>query len=125
MKNSRSKLKDRPYNSGTMTESMFFGMLRSCLRSKSRFWKPRLEVLKDSRRKFVGGGRQKWEYRCCMCGGWFKNDDVEVNHKVEAGSLRSFDDLGGFAQRLFCEKEGLEVVCKACHLKKHNHEKEN
>jgi len=48
-----------------------------------------------------------------------------VDHVRPAGALRSFDDLPGFVARLFCEKEGLQVLCNECHLKKSNLEREH
>lgn len=109
-------LKPRPYNSGTMTEAAFWGMLRSHLRRLTLRWKPRSECLKDNRRPSQGSNKRKrWEYECYMCGGWFYRDEVEVDHIVEAGSLKSFDDAGPFIQRLLPEKEGWGVVCKPCH----------
>jgi 5-methylcytosine-specific restriction endonuclease McrA len=82
-------------------------------------WKPVNERKKMSRRKYVGDNkRRKWEYQCGHCGGWFSDNEIEVDHIVEAGSLRSFEDLAGFCERLFCEVDGLECLCKECHKKK-------
>lgn len=38
-----------------------------------------------------------------------------MDHIEPCGSLRSFDDVGGFVSRLFCEVEGLRVLCVGCH----------
>lgn len=58
-------------------------------------------------------------YRCAKCGGDFPRKEVEIDHIVECGSLRSFDDLPGFVQRLFVEKEGFAILCKEnCHHRK-------
>jgi 5-methylcytosine-specific restriction endonuclease McrA len=102
--------------SGTMTESAFWSWIRSALRNKSRFWKPITETKKDARRSYTGDNkRQKYEYQCNMCLNWFSDKEVEVDHIIPAGSLRSSDDLKGFVERLFVEKEGLRVLCKKCH----------
>ena len=110
-------LKERPFNSGTMTSSMFFGWLRSNLRRMTmRGWKPIAEVKKQARRQYKGSNKlQKWEFLCATCGNYVKAAECEVDHKIEAGSLRSYEDLAGFVQRLFVEKEGLELLCKQCH----------
>lgn len=50
-----------------------------------------------------------------MCKEWFPNKETEVDHIVPAGSLRSFEDLPGFVERLFCSKDGLRLLCKTCH----------
>jgi hypothetical protein len=55
--------------------------------------------------------------------GWFQGKDVSVDHLIGAGSLKTFSDLAGFAERLFCEADGLQVLCKSCHQTKTNHER--
>lgn len=107
---------------GTMTESQFFSFIRSGLRSKSQRWPPRFAKLNKNRKK-VTGKRHRYEHQCEQCKGWFKQKDIEVNHRIPCGSLKSFDDLPGFVERLFCEEEGLEIVCKECHRKITNEER--
>lgn len=122
----KRKLKERPYNNGTMTESGFWGMIRSTLRQKSRWWKPIAEAKKLSRRVYKGKNkRQKWEYQCATCKQWFSDKEIAVDHIEEAGTLKSGDDLKGFIERLFCEVDGLQVLCnkrkdekESCHKKK-------
>lgn len=94
-------------------------MIRSCLRQKSRWWKPIAEA-KKAVRKTVRGKRHKYEYQCNDCKKWFKDKEIEVDHIIEAGSLRNGDDLKGFVERLFCEIDGLVVLCKPCHRTKTN-----
>lgn len=107
-------------NNGTMTESMFWSFIRSALRNRTRFWKPKLETLKEARRPYKGPNtRQKWEFQCSHCKNWFMQKNVEVNHIEDAGSLRCAEDLPGFVERLFCEKQGLECICKNCHQLHH------
>lgn len=103
-----------------MTESAFWSFIRSALRQKSRWWKPIQEVKKAAKRPYKGSNkRQKFEYQCSDCKDWFIEKMVEVDHIVEAGSLKSGDDVKGFIERLFCEKDGLRVLCKPCHVKRH------
>ena len=115
----------KPRNAGTMTESAFWGMIRSALRKRSMYWKPISIVKNESRRAITGKGNQKWEYQCNICKGWFKGTEVQVDHLIESGTLTCKDDVGGFIERLFCEKEGLQVLCnkredglQSCHHKK-------
>lgn len=104
--------------SGTMTESAFWSWVRSALRQKSRWWKPVSDAKQRARRDYKGvNKRQKYEYQCAICEGWFPDKEIEVDHIVPAGSLRSSDDLKGFVERLFVEVDGLRVLCKQCHLK--------
>lgn len=101
-----------------MTESAFLQFLRSALRNKSRWWKPRLLALQKARRKYKGPNkRQKWEYKCYKCKEWWMQKDVQVHHVIPVGSLNSVSELPGFVERLFCEVDGLEVVCTTCHDK--------
>lgn len=106
----------RTRNSGTMTESAFWSWIRSALRRRTVYWKPTSDVKKASRRDYKGENkRQKYEYQCSECNNWFPDKHIEVDHIVPAGSLKSSDDLKGFVERLFCEAEGLRVLCKDCH----------
>ena len=109
---------DKPRNSGTMTESSFWSFIRSTLRQKSRFWRPVSQVRMEARRPYVGPNkRQKFEYQCCICKNHFPDKEVEVDHIIPCGSLKSGKDLEGFVERLFCEKGGLRLLCKPCHHK--------
>ena len=106
-------------NAGTMTEAGFWGWLRSALRKRSQVWKPVQEVKKAARREYKGENtRQKYEYQCAKCQNWFADKETHVDHIIEAGSLTNGDDLKGFVERLFCEKDGLQVLCKICHHEK-------
>lgn len=109
----------------TWTESRFFSFLRSNLRRASVKWPPIHAAKKDARRAYEGPDKnRKWEYQCAICKGWFKGTDTQVDHIEPAGSLKSFEDLQGFVERLFCEKDGLQVLCKTCH-KNEKTDKEN
>lgn len=110
---------DRPHAGGRWTRARFWGFIRSALRLASRKWPPRAAALVAARRPYVGPNtRQKWEFRCAVCGGWFAGKDVEVDHVEACGQLRSFDDLPVFCRRLFCEVDGLRVLCKReCHAR--------
>ena len=108
--------KPKPYNNGTMTSAGFWGMIRSALRQKSRWWKPVAEAKKLARRVYKGKNkRQKWEYQCNHCKKWFPDKNIQVDHIVEAGSLKCKEDLPDFVERLFCEVDGFQVLCKPCH----------
>src|SRR6478736_5542181 len=113
---------EKTRGAGSYTESGFWGMIRSTLRQKSRWWMPIKIVKEAARRAYKGTNkRQKWEYQCAKCKKWFAEKEIEVDHIVEAGSLRNGDDVKDFIERLFCEKEGLQVLCKdVCHREKTN-----
>jgi 5-methylcytosine-specific restriction endonuclease McrA len=105
-------------NHGTMSEAAFFGFIRSALRGKSRWWKPINACKQAARRPVKDKGRQKWEYQCNNCKGWFSEKETQVDHIVEVGALKSLSDLPVFVERLFCEVDGLQVLCIECHNKK-------
>jgi hypothetical protein len=122
----RKQLVPRTRAGGEWTEAKFWGWLRGVLRAGARRWPPIVrQSLTAVRRPYQGDNpRMKWEYQCCKCQGWFCRKEVEVHHVVECGSLKSFSDLGGFAERMFCEADGLVVLCDSCHSKEHRGENE-
>ena len=102
---------------GEWTEAAFWGFIRSALRGASRRWPPIVrQAIQAARRPLaVKRGNQKWEYLCSICQTYHKGTNVAVDHIIPAGSLRSFADLPGFCERLFCEADQLRVVCDRCH----------
>lgn len=115
----------KPRNSGTMTESAFWSFIRSALRQKSRFWKPIMECKKKARKPYQGSNkRQKFEYQCNQCKGWFPEKKVNVDHIIPAGTLRCANDLPLFVENLFCEVDALQVLCTTCHDLKTKNEKD-
>jgi len=127
MKKKRASKKPRVpkvRNAGTMTESAFWSFIRSALRQKSRWWKPITLCKTKARRAYKGPNkRQKFEYKCNNCGGWFQEKKINVDHIIPAGSLNCSADLPGFVERLFCEVDNLQVLCTSCHDEKTKLEK--
>ena len=112
-------------NGGTMTEAAFWSFIRSGLRQKSRWWKPITECKLASRRPYSGPlKRQKFEYQCNECKQWFPEKKINVDHITPAGELNCAQDLPGFVERLFCEKNGLQTLCSDCHDVKTKQEKQ-
>lgn len=111
-------------NAGTMSESAFWGFIRSALRQKSRWWKPIAQCKAKAKRAYKGPlKRQKFEYHCNDCKGWFPDKLVNVDHIFPAGTLKCADDLPAFVERLFCEEDNLQVLCSKCHNIKTQKEK--
>jgi 5-methylcytosine-specific restriction endonuclease McrA len=106
-------------NCGTMTESGFWGFIRSSLRQKSRWWKPILGCKILSRRKSQSNNKRlKWEYQCNKCKNWFPEKEVSVDHIKPVGTLKSAQDLPFFVENLFCEIDNLQTLCDQCHTLK-------
>ena len=101
----------------------FFIFLRSTLRRAWLRYPARQEALNSAfscRTVNKKTGRLAKHYKCSRCLSDFPQKDVAVHHTVEVGSLKCFNDLPGFVERLFCPREGLQVVCKCCHNEIHN-----
>jgi 5-methylcytosine-specific restriction endonuclease McrA len=101
------------------TTAAYWSFVRSGLRAKFTRWPPKYEVIRAAKRELkVKVGNQKFEYQCAECLDWFKQKETEVDHIVACGSLKTFSDLAGFVERMFCSQEHLQVVCKVCHKAK-------
>lgn len=119
------KIIPKPRNNGTMTESAFWAFIRSSIRKASMYWKPLQQCKTDARRPYTGSnGRQKWEYQCAECNKWFMEKQIQIDHIIDAGSLKSGDDLKAFVERCFVESGGYQVLCKPCHQIKTNNARE-
>ena len=108
---------------GKWTEARYWGFIRSALREANRRFTPRYAA-KAAAKKAVTGKRHRFEFQCAECKQWFKDKEVQVDHIVPAGTLRSYADLPQFVENMFCEADGLQVLCKPCHQIKTNAERE-
>lgn len=116
MPRKKKELVPRTRASKTMTEAEYWSMIRSALRQKSRWWKPIQKVKEKARRNNKSTNKRlKYEYQCAICENWFPDKQIEVDHITPAGSLTCDADLAPFVNRLFCEEDGLRVLCKGCH----------
>ena len=124
-----------------ITEAAFFGKIRSMLRKEWRHSQPYRDALERAKIPYTRPGRRKFSIKCEGCGdeyalqerieiGKTKTGNIkealayQIDHKEDAGSLKSFVDLSGFAERLFCHSEELQVLCYFCHHKKTHKKKE-
>ena len=115
MRKSRTQRVDRTRAGGEWTEAAFWGFIRSGLRRMSVRWPPRKQCELAARREYDGPiKRQKFEYQCAICGDWKPRKLMQVDHIKPCGQLLSWDDLPVFTQRLFCEADGLQMVCELC-----------
>jgi hypothetical protein len=111
----------KPYNNGTWTVARFNSFIKSALRQASNRWGPKASIKKKAR-------VERGMYRCegykrsphvvpvSLGSGAGRKNNVYVDHirpiiDPELGFM-SWDDV---INRMFCEEEGLQVLCKACH----------
>ena len=114
-------------NGGEWTDSRFRSFVTSALRAASRRWPPKFKALKEA---FVGRktnkktGKLAMHYKCAKCKKHFVAADVQVDHVLPVVDPKvgfvSWDD---FINRIFCEIENLQVMCKPCHKVKTELEK--
>ena len=63
-------------------------------------------------------------YRCVTCEGVFIAADVQVDHiNPVVDPKKGFVSWDVYITRMFCEIEGLQVMCKPCHKEKTAQEK--
>lgn len=106
------------------SEAKFWSFIRSGLRSKWQRFPSRYAVLAAAKRKYEGPNKQqKWEFQCAECKDWYLQKNVNVDHIITAGTLRNYDDLPLFVKRLFVGTDKLQVLCKVCHDRKTQEEK--
>lgn len=56
-------------------------------------------------------------YRCAVCKKTFTKKEVTVHHIVDV--RRRGWDWNWLVEKMFCDSDGLQVLCKECHKKVH------
>lgn len=89
------------------------------LRRSSYRWPPR-----EASRKAAKVGRN--QYRCAHCptNRLFGRKDTQIDHIEPVVKLTGWESLDSFAERLLCEINGYQLLCKAHHEIKTKKEKE-
>lgn len=112
---------EKPFADGTMSSAAFFGMIRSCLRRKSMYWPSIQNARKAAQVPYNGPNkRMKYLYTCADCFENFPAKECHIHHLEECGSLTSFEDIGEFVKKLFCNSDKLVCLCEDCHKNRHN-----
>lgn len=77
-------------------------------------------------------GRQAMHFECALCLKAFPQKEVKVDHIDTVVPLEGFEnaeeypfgyDWNSIVDRLFCELDGFQVLCKPCHDTKSNRER--
>lgn len=110
---------DRNYNNGEWTPSRFRSFVISALRTATRKWPPKFKALKEActgRKTNKATGKLAYHYQCASCKKQFVQKDIQVDHIFPVVSpVDGFVDWDTYIDRMFCEKEKLQVLCKTCH----------
>lgn len=111
------------------TQSKYFQYLRGSFR---RIWNKspiKIEFMHETRIKVPnpnpkGRVPEVWGYECNCCGKQDIAKNFQVDHKLDAGSLRCWGDVERFVRRLLaCKKSDLQMLCVPCHEIKSYQEK--
>jgi hypothetical protein len=100
------------------SESSFWNWMRGALRrSWSRHPIKLAYIHKYRIRAGIGrGGKEVFALRCCLCNEMHPQSQIEIDHIIPAGSLRSEEDLCGWIKRLLVVSfEDIRPVCIPCH----------
>lgn len=117
-----SRARTPPYHSHPdWSTARFWGWVRAALRKAWLKWPPRYIKLASAKRHTEEGVK----YECEVCKEMFKTSGVEVDHIIPVGTLRQAEDLPTFVTNLFSPIENLRIVCKGCHKKKTQEDKES
>ena len=117
---------EKPYNGGEWTTARMRSFIMSALRRA--MWPVKYRAIRDS---FVEDGvnpktgRKCRLHRCSECGEVFPQNQMQADHIEPVVPLDGFDnkvwleyDWNELLQRLYCEADGLQAVCKTCHKEK-------
>lgn len=99
----------------------------SVLRAGTRRWPPKYETLVEAKTKKkvnILTGRMAQHYRCAKCKRDFPATGIEVDHIQPVVDAAGFTTWDSYIERMFCDKEGFQILCKPCHKKKTLKEKE-
>lgn len=106
---------------GKWTKARYESFIKSAIRAMSGRWPVKFDALKASR---VGlktnpkTGRQAMHHKCACCGGEFPAKEVQVDHIDPIVPITGMDSWDNIIARALVEVEGMQVLCKPCHLKK-------
>lgn len=89
---------------------------KGALRRASLMWPPISEARRLAR-------KERGRYECAMCKELFKDKEVQVDHRNPVIDIKEgWQGWDSYIERLFCEVEFLDVLCKTCHDVKSAHE---
>jgi hypothetical protein len=109
-------------NGGEWTEARFRSFIISALRAASRRYPVKWAVLRNALiGKLVNKetGKLAQHYVCAKCNTHFPAASVVVDHiRPVVDTMTGFVDWNTYIERMFCEADGMQVLCKPCHDEK-------
>lgn len=105
-------------NGGRWTEAKFRSFIRALLRRGSTRWGVRYDVLNKAKRgKMINKNTNRLaeHYECNKCHNLFPLSQIEIDHIIPINNFSSWDET---IERMFCEENNLQVLCKECHKEK-------
>ncbi|MGL4584067.1 MAG: HNH endonuclease signature motif containing protein [Flavobacterium sp.] len=116
---------NRLFNGGEWTQARFNSFVKSALRSASQRWPPKYKVLNDAcigKHINIKTGRLAKHYKCAACSGNYPAKDVVVDHILPVVPIEGFTSWDVVVDRMYCEADNLQVLCKPCHKIKSSEE---
>ena len=123
-------MKDKPYYSGQWTVARFNSFIKGGLRNISQRWPPKYQVRKEAwvKRgvyKCVGYKRRTHQAPASIRVNNKRVNNIFVDHIVPViDPKKGFENWNTVVIRMFCEAEGLQVLCLDCHKRKTNDERQ-
>ena len=115
-------------NGGKWTPARYRTFIVSALRAASRRWPPKHETLQEAYAGQLTNPKTKRiskHYKCKACEQIYPGKEVQVDHiEPVVSTTAGFTTWDAFIERLFCEKENLQVLCSPCHDIKTQKEKD-
>ena len=116
-------------NSGQWTEARYRSFIVSTLRKSSSRWGPRNECKKAARHfekiENPATGRLVFHSKCACCCDLVPETTASVDHiHPVVDPAVGFVNFDVYIERMYCEADGFQVLCKPCHDEKTAGERE-
>jgi len=106
----------KPRNGGEWTEARFTSFVMSQLRGGR--WPQKYKAIQAA---YIDDGinpetgRRCKLHRCEECNDCFPASKMQADHIEPIIPLTGFDSWGAVIERLYCEVDGFQAMCKPCH----------